>query len=153
MYTYDLAPLLRSGVGVDRFRCIIDTAKRPNDNTPSYPPYNIEKTGENEFRITMAVAGFSAPDLEVTQLKNILVIKGSCESSKEDVVFLHLGIPSRAFERNFELADYVNVTGASVENGLLHISLGREIPEDARPRKITIGVNDPTLALGEKAAA
>ena len=153
MHTYDLTPLLRSTVGFDRFRCIIDTAKRRNDNSPSYPPYNIEKTGEDGYRITMAVAGFAEPDLEVTQIKNTLVIKGSSESSKEDVVFLHRGIARRAFERNFELADYVNVTGASIENGLLHINLGREIPEEARPRNITIGASDHTRALNGKAAA
>lgn len=153
MRTYDLTPLLRSTVGFDRINRLFETAGRLNDNSPSYPPYNIEKSGEDGYRITMAVAGFAESDLNVTQDRNTLIIKGVAEDKKEDVTYLHRGIARRAFERKFELAEYVNVTGAKVENGLLHVDLARELPEEAKPRTIEISRSRTAQVLEDKAAA
>ena len=153
MRTYDLTPLLRSTVGFDRFNRIFESANRLNDNTPSYPPYNIEKTAEDSYRISMAVAGFAEADLEITQHQSTLVIKGTAEDKKAEVTYLHRGIARRAFERKFELADYVNVTGAKIENGLLHVELARELPDEAKPRTIEISTAKPTRTIEDKAAA
>ena len=153
MRTYDLTPLLRSTVGFDRFNRIFESANRLNDNTPSYPPYDIEKTGEDGYRISMAVAGFAEADLEISQHQNTLSIKGAAENKKAEVTYLHRGIARRAFERQFELADYVNVTGAKIENGMLHIDLARELPEEAKPRTIEILAGKPAQMIDGKAAA
>ncbi|MBH61854.1 MAG: molecular chaperone [Alphaproteobacteria bacterium] len=153
MRTYDLTPLLRSTVGFDRFNRIFESANRLNDNTPAYPPYDIERTGDDGYRITMAVAGFSESELSVTQKQNSLVIKGATDDKTKDATYLHRGIARRAFERNFELADYVNVTGARIENGLLHVDLARELPEEAKPRTIKIASGEAGRVLEGKAAA
>ena len=153
MRTYDLTPLLRSTVGFDRFNRIFEPANRLNDNTPSYPPYNIEKSGEDGYRISMAVAGFAEADLEITQHQNTLAIKGTAGDKKTDVTYLHRGIARRAFQRQFELADYVNVTGAKIENGMLHIDLVRELPEEAKPRSMGISAGKPAQMIDGKAAA
>ena len=139
MRTYDLSPLYRSTVGFDRLFSLLDGMS--NGDGQPYPPYNIERTGENAYRITMAVAGFSDADLDVQAKENVLTVKGEKQEEKKDEEreVLYRGIAARAFERRFQLADHVEVKGASLENGLLHIDLVREIPEAMKPRKISIG--------------
>lgn len=137
MRTFDLAPLYRSTVGFDR---LFDMLSDGFEAAPGYPPYNIERTGENEYRITVAVAGFGESELSLEAKENTLTIKGEKQAkdeSKDDV--LYQGIAARAFERVFQLADHVQVKGAALENGLLHVELVREIPEAMKPRQIPIG--------------
>ncbi|HEY0837523.1 MAG TPA: Hsp20 family protein [Azospirillum sp.] len=137
MRTYDLSPLFRSTVGFDRLTRLLEAA--PNgDEAVSYPPYNIEKLGEDAYRITMAVAGFGPEDLEITAQQNSLVVTGKAKKEQEAGQFLYRGIAGRAFERRFQLADFIKVSGASLLNGLLHIDLVREIPEAMKPRTIRI---------------
>ncbi|PHP67419.1 molecular chaperone [Zhengella mangrovi] len=135
----DFSPLYRSTVGFDRLFTMLDSLGQP-DNGQSYPPYNIERTGDDAYRITMAVAGFSEADLSIEAKRNALTVKGekSEDENGEGRDFLHRGIAARAFERRFQLADHVEVTGAELVNGLLHIDLKREIPEEMKPRKIAI---------------
>jgi molecular chaperone IbpA len=139
MRTFDLSPLYRSTVGFDRLFSLLDGAS--NGEAQPYPPYNIERTGENAYRVSMAVAGFSDKDLDVQAKENVLTVTGEKKEEKQEGgnEVLYRGIASRAFERRFQLADHVEVTGASLENGLLHIDLVREIPEAMKPRKIAIG--------------
>jgi molecular chaperone IbpA len=138
MRSYDLSPLLRATVGFDRLMNVLDTVGRV-DEVPSYPPYNIEKTGENAYRISMAVAGFADEDLSITVRENQLLIEGRKGGAEEEAVaFLHRGIATRAFQRTFQLADHIQVKGARLENGLLHVDLYREIPEAMKPRTIQI---------------
>lgn len=136
MRHFDFSPLHRSTIGFDRLFSMLDSA---TSDTPSYPPYNIERTGENAYRITMAVAGFSEADLSVEAKEHVLTIKGEKKDEDEDREILYRGIASRAFERRFQIAEYVRVDGAHLENGLLHIDLVRELPEAMKPRKIEIG--------------
>ncbi len=138
MRTYDLTPLLRSTIGFDRFNWLLEAGAKLDENALSYPPYNIEKTGEDDYRITMAVAGFNADDIDVTAKENTLVISGKALPEREGATYLHRGVAGRAFERRFELADTIKVVGANLENGLLHVDLVREIPEALKPRKIAI---------------
>jgi molecular chaperone IbpA len=140
MRTFDLSPLYRSTVGFDRLFSLLDSVNGGEAAQP-YPPYNIERTGENAYRVTMAVAGFAEGDLDIQSKENVLTVKGEKkEETKENgPEVLYRGIAARAFERRFQLADHVEVTGASLENGLLHIDLVREIPEAMKPRKIAIG--------------
>ncbi|MTI45001.1 molecular chaperone IbpA [Roseibium hamelinense] len=140
MRHFDLTPLYRSTVGFDRLFSILDSAA---SETQSYPPYNIERTGENAYRITMAVAGFAESDLTVEAKEHVLTVKGEKPTGDDDREVLYRGIASRAFERRFQLADHVRVDGANLENGLLHIDLVREIPEAMKPRKIEIGNASP----------
>ncbi|SHM45214.1 Hsp20 family protein [Roseibium suaedae] len=140
MRHFDFSPLYRSTVGFDRLFNMLDTA---NADTPSYPPYNIERTGENTYRITMAVAGFSDADLSVEAKEHVLTIKGDKQDDEQNREVLYRGIASRAFERRFQIAEYVRVEGALLENGLLHIDLVRELPETMKPRKIEIGNGSP----------
>lgn len=135
----DFSPLYRSTVGFDRLFTMLDSLGQP-DNGQTYPPYNIERTGENAYRVTMAVAGFAEDDLAIEAKANVLKIAGAKPEDRSDETrdVLHRGIASRAFERRFQLADYVEVTGAQLENGLLHIDLEREIPDSMKPRKIEI---------------
>ena len=151
MRTFDLTPLLRSTVGFDQFDRLFNAVGRLDEGSLNYPPYNIEKSGEDAYRITMAVAGFGESDLDLTVSDNTLTVKGAQQPEKEDVKYLHRGIAGRAFERRFELADTIKVTGARLENGLLHIDLVREVPEHKKPRKIEIGAAQP--ALEQKQAA
>jgi molecular chaperone IbpA len=139
MRSFDLSPLYRSTVGFDRLFGLLDAAT--NGEAQPYPPYNIERTGENAYRVTLAVAGFGEGDLDIQAKENVLTVKGEKKETKEDDGrdVLYRGIASRAFERRFQLADHVEVTGASLANGLLHIDLVREIPEAMKPRKIAIG--------------
>ena len=136
----DFSPLYRSTVGFDRLFSLLDSMGQPEQSTPSYPPYNIERTGENAYRISMAVAGFGEDDLEIEAKENTLLVKGNQEKDeKSDADMLFRGIAARNFERRFQLADHVEVRNAHLENGLLHIDLVREIPEAMKARKIKIG--------------
>ncbi|MBB4003926.1 MAG: Hsp20 family protein [Aurantimonas endophytica] len=134
----DFAPLYRSTVGFDRLFSMLDSVSQP-DNAQTYPPYNIERTGENAYRITMAVAGFGESELSIESRENVLTVTGEkSEKQEEAAETLYRGIAGRAFERRFQLAEYVEVKGASLKNGLLHIDLVRVIPEAMKPRKIDI---------------
>ena len=139
MRTFDLAPLYRSTVGFDRLFSMLDGFET---SAPGYPPYNIERTGENDYRISVAVAGFADNELSIESKENTLTVKGEKQTKEEtNGEVLYQGIAARAFERAFQLADYVVVKGASLENGLLHINLVREIPEAKKPRQIAINGN------------
>jgi molecular chaperone IbpA len=137
---YDFSPLYRSMIGADRMADLIQSAMKSEGDT-GYPPYDVEKTGEDGYRITLAAAGFRADELEVTALQNLLIVAG--RKAKEDDnsarTYLHRGIAARNFERRFELADYVVVKSASYDNGVLAIDLAREVPEALKPRRIEIG--------------
>jgi molecular chaperone IbpA len=139
MRHFDLTPFYRSTVGFDRLFASLDQLVGGPDNGQTYPPYNIEKTGDNAYRVTLAVAGFGEEDLAIEAKENTLTIKGEKkETVEKDGEVLYRGIAARAFERRFQLADYVEVKGASLQNGLLHVDLVREIPEAAKPRQIKI---------------
>ena len=134
---FDFTPLYRSTIGFDRLAEMLDQAT--GHEVPTYPPYNIERTGENAYRITMAVAGFSKDEVAIEVKQNTLTVSAKkAEKTPEKVEYLHQGIAQRAFERRFQLADYMVVEGASLENGLLHIALKREIPETMKPRSVAI---------------
>ncbi len=140
----DLTPLFRTSVGFDRMAQMMNQAHRIDQANASYPPYNIETLDENKYQITLALAGFTEKDLDITSEQNILIVRGKTETDVERK-YLHRGIATRSFERKFQLADHVKVTKASMENGLLHIQLMKEIPEAMKPRKIEI--NSDTHAL------
>ncbi len=152
MRTYDLTPLFRSTVGFDRLARLMDSASQV-ESAPTYPPYNIEKVADDDYRITMAVAGFSENDLEITVQENSLLISGRIEDREEtaEKSYLHRGIAARAFERRFDLADDIKVVGADVRNGLLNVDLVRVVPEEKKPRRIEIGAGAPK-AIEKKAA-
>src|ERR1700722_9613259 len=139
MRTFDLAPLYRSTVGFDRLFSLLDQGLE--GAAPGYPPYNIERTGDNEYRVTVAVAGFNESELSVVAKENTLTIRGEKNAKEEEKRgdVLYQGIAARTFDRVFQLADFVQVKGASLENGLLHVDLVREIPEAKKPRSIPIG--------------
>ena len=141
MRTLDFSPLFRHSVGFDRFQRLLDESTRMG-STNTYPPYNIVQTGEDGYRISIALAGFSEQDLDVTAKENTLVVSGTVSQDDEGKTYLHHGIAGRAFERRFDLADYIKVVNASLVNGLLNIDLVREIPEEKKPRKITIETKD-----------
>ncbi len=150
MRTLDFSPLFRSAVGFDRMADLLDNAARVEQSKPSYPPYNIELLGENNYRITMAVAGFAESDIDITSEQGKLIVVG--RKAKDDATkFLHKGIASREFERSFQLADHVNVTDAKLENGLLHIVLVREIPEAMKPKKIAISNGSANTSVADAA--
>jgi molecular chaperone IbpA len=158
MRTYDLTPFYRSTVGFDRLLSLLDQAT--SDGSPGYPPYNIERTGENDYRITVAVSGFAKEELSIVAKENTLTIKAdkvANENGKDKSELLYRGIAARAFERVFQLADFVIVKNASLENGLLHVDLVREIPEAKKPRSIPISSSAPAPQVvdgsAEKAAA
>ncbi len=137
MRNFDLSPLYRSAIGFDRLANMLDAASR-NEQQPSYPPYNIELTGENAYRISMAVAGFSQDELEILSESGNLVIRGKKTEEKVERQYLYQGIAARNFERRFQLADHVRVESATISDGLLHVDLVREIPETMKPRRIEI---------------
>ena len=142
MRTIDFTPFFRSSVGFDRMAQLLDAAHRAEGSSqPAYPPYNIIRTDKDNYRISMAVAGFSEADIDVTVRENTLSVSGrlAAQDADKETTFLHRGIATRAFEQRFDLADHIIVTGASMENGLLHIDLVREVPEEKKPRKIAIG--------------
>ncbi|MEO0410415.1 MAG: Hsp20 family protein [Pseudomonadota bacterium] len=138
MRSFDLSPLLRSSVGFENLNRLVDVASRPDYSESAYPPYNIEKTGEDEYRVTMAVAGFSREDIDISVKDTVLTIKANAGEEDGERTFLHRGIAKRAFERRFHLADTVRVQGASFENGLLNVELVREVPEHKKERRIEI---------------
>ena len=144
---YDFSPLSRSSVGFDRVFDLLENAARVQaiDN---WPPYNIEKTGEDQYRITMAVAGFTPEELDLVVQPNLLVVSGQ-KQGKENTEYLYRGIATRSFERRFELADHVQVKGASLDNGLLTVELVREIPEEMKPRRIEVQAQT-ALGAGEQ---
>ena len=138
MRELDFSPFYRSAIGFDRMANLLDSVTRSDQSQPSYPPYNIEVIGENKYRITMAVAGFKQAELSIETKQNHLVITSKKTDSSEKHQFLHQGIAARNFERRFQLADYVRVDSANLEDGLLHIDLIKEIPEAMKPRRIPI---------------
>lgn len=139
MHTLSLTPLFRQSIGFDRFSDMFDAAFRGDDQASAYPPYNIEKLDEDQYRITMAVAGFKESDLTLTVQENQLTVQGRIsEPANEKVSYLHKGIATRAFERKFSLADHVKVTNAGLADGLLKIELMREVPETSKPRLVPI---------------
>jgi molecular chaperone IbpA len=145
MRTFDLSPLYRSTVGFDRLFSLLDQASGVEAGVPGYPPYNIERTGENAYRITMAVAGFGEKELSIESRENTLTVKGEKDAAEQQgAEVLYRGIAGRSFERRFQLADHVEVKGASLVNGLLHVDLVREIPEAMKPRTIAINAAQPS---------
>jgi len=154
MRTYALTPFYRSTVGFDRFFNLLDQATA--DGSPGYPPYNIERTGENAYRISVAVSGFSQGELSIVAKENTLTIKGektANENAQDKSEVLYRGIAARAFERAFQLADFVQVKNASLENGLLHVDLVREIPEAKKPRNIPIASGTQAPQVVDSSAA
>jgi len=149
--TIDFSPLYHSAIGFDRMASLLDSVAR--DSKPSYPPYNIEQVEENQYRITMAVAGFAEDELEITSEQNTLLISGKQDDDSEGRNYLYRGIAARSFERKFQLAEHVKVVSAKLENGLLHVALEREIPEAMKPRRIAIGSGTADNTLLEQDAA
>jgi molecular chaperone IbpA len=155
MRTFDLSPLYRSTVGFDRLFSLLDkTAGFENGGTPTYPPYNIERTGDNSYRVTIAVAGFGESDLSIESKENALTVKGEKhpDPGARPAEVLYQGIAARAFERVFRLAEFVEVKSAKLEKGLLHIDLVREIPEAMKPRTIRINGSQESKVLDAQAA-
>jgi len=149
---FDLTPLYRTGVGFDRLAKMLDEVNTVD--TPTYPPYNIERTGDDTYRITMAVAGFTPGELAIEVKSHALTVTGQKSERTDQVNFMHQGIAARNFDRRFQLADHVEVTGAEIENGLLHIDLKRELPEAMKPRTIKIkGAGKSAKLIEEKKAA
>jgi len=138
MRDFDLSPLFRSAIGFDRLPSLLDTAIRTAGPTDSYPPYNIEKTGEDAYRISIAVAGFARDDLEIEVRDGVLLVRGKNAEEPDGVTYLHRGIAGRAFERRFQLAEHVRAEAADLVNGLLTVDLVRELPEARKPRQIEI---------------
>jgi molecular chaperone IbpA len=146
MTRLDFAPYRRSMVGFDRLFDMLENQARSSSGD-NYPPFNIERRGDDAYRITLAVAGFTPEDLEITAQQNLLVIQGRKGSEPQEGNFLHVGIAQRGFERRFELADYVRVENANLENGLLIVDLVREVPEAMKPKKIAIGGHTPLTVV------
>jgi molecular chaperone IbpA len=153
MNTFDFSPLFRSTVGFDRLSRMLESSML-TDQEQAYPPYNIVKVSDDNYRITMAIAGFSEKNLEITSKENQLIVQGRNQGREAEpgVTYLHRGIAGRAFERRFQLADHIRVTGAAMENGLLTIDLVREIPEAMKPRKIEIASGGTDKLLDQKTA-
>ncbi len=141
MRNFDFTPLYRSAIGFDRMASLLDNLSRTEQNQPSYPPYNIELTGEDKYRISMAVAGFNRSEMNIEVNQNNLTVSANKGADDQERTYLHQGIAARNFERHFQLADHVEVKAATFENGLLHIDLVREIPDAMKPRTIEIQDN------------
>jgi len=150
MRTFDFAPLYRSTIGFDHLTSLLDSVAQREQSQPSYPPYNIELLNKDQYRITMAIAGFVESEVQIQSERQTLTVKGKKAEDNKERNFLHQGIAGRNFERAFQLADHVKVTGATLENGLLNIDLVREIPETLKPRQIAI--NGKTSQLLETTA-
>lgn len=150
MRNLDFSPFYRSAIGFDRMANLLDNLSRAEQNQPSYPPYNIELTGEDKYRITMAVAGFDSSEIDIEVNQNLLRVSANKPSDTEEKTYLHQGIAARSFERKFQLADHVQVQSANYQNGLLHIDLQRIIPESMKPRSIPIAVNNAPTSLTHK---
>lgn len=151
MRSYDLSPLYRASVGFDRMADLLDRVMSQDSPAPTYPPYNIEKTAEGAYRISIAVAGFTDTDLGVEQREQELIVAARRAKEDEGRTYLHRGIATRAFEKRFQLADHVRVTGALHENGMLHIDLLREVPEALKPRQIEISRSGSKVIEAETA--
>ena len=151
MSRLDFTPYRRSTVGFDRLFDLLENQVR-NNGGDNYPPFNIERRGQDSYRITLAVAGFRDEDLDITAQQNLLVIQGRKRDERVDGEMLHVGIDNRGFERRFELADYVRVEQADLQDGLLIIDLVREVPEAMRPKKVQIGAPKPLTVVDGKAA-
>lgn len=156
MRQFDLSPLFRASVGFDRLSNMLESATRLSDETAGYPPYNIEKRGEDTYRVTVAVAGFTAEELDVNVENGTLTIRGKAKEETDPQSLIYRGIARRAFERRFQLAEHIQVTGAGLENGLLSVELVREVPEAKKPRTIAIGTGNaaatPTIEHQKQAA-
>ena len=154
MRAFDLTPLYRSTIGFDRFAQLLDSVSAHDAGSAGYPPYNIEKTGDDAYRITLAAAGFAETELSIESRDGQLVIAGRKQAEKDDQgrTYLHRGIAERAFERRFQLADHVRPVGATLENGLLHVELVREVPEALKPRRIEIARIDAGKTIAHQAA-
>ena len=152
MRNVDFSPLFRSTVGFDRISRLLENAATLEDSSLAYPPYNIERMEENQYRITMAVAGFAAGDIDIISENNVLTVKSRSRDEADKGQYLYRGIAGRSFERRFQLADHIHVTGASLENGLLHVQMERQIPEQLKPRTIAIeaGNGGTSLPKGEE---
>ncbi len=148
MRTLDFAPLYRSTVGFDHLSQLLDSIVQREQNQPSYPPYNIERLDKDQYRITMAVAGFTQDELSIQSEQQTLKVIGKKQADDKSRTYLHQGIAARNFERAFQLADHVKVIDAQLENGLLHIELEREVPEAMKPRQIPIGRAEDKLIQG-----
>jgi molecular chaperone IbpA len=153
MITYDFSPLFRSTVGFDRMMRLVEDALRPDTSGPGYPPYNIEKTDENKYRISMAVAGFGEDELSVEVRENTLHVSGDKKEQGRETSYLYRGIASRSFKHQIRLADHVRVVGAGLENGLLTVDLVRELPEAMKPRRIAITSSGPAKPSGKRQIA
>lgn len=153
MRTFDLSPLFRATVGFDNLARVFDTVSRLDEGQGAYPPYDIVKAGADDYRVTLAVAGFDAADIDVQVENNTLTIKAKGGHETDKSVFLHRGIARRGFERRFELADHIRVDGARMENGLLHVDLKREVPEALKPRRISIASQTPEVITAPTAKA
>jgi molecular chaperone IbpA len=147
MRAFDFAPLLRSSIGFENLNRLVDFASRGDD---AYPPYNIEKTGDGAYRISMAVAGFGRDELDINVQENMLIVIGRATEQKDEAVYIHRGIAKRAFERRFQLADTIKVTNASYDRGLLNIDLVREVPEHKKPRRIAIDGSEPVQTIEQQ---
>ena len=153
MVNFDLTPLFRTTVGFDRLMDLVENGLTTAKNETGYPPYNIEKLGEDRYRVTLAVAGFSRDNLDIVIEKNQLTVTGQVgERTEDETQFLHRGIARRAFRHRFEVADNVHVVGAELANGLLSIELKREVPEELKPRRIEIGSAEAKRAVTQQAA-
>ena len=151
MTTIDLSPLYRSSIGFDRMGSLLDNALRSQKESSGFPPYDIEATGENRYAITLAVAGFEESELDIQVEKGVLRVRGKKADDGEEKSWLYRGIANRSFERKFNLADHIEVSGADLKNGLLTVSLIKEIPEAMKPRSIVIGSTGATLEHQEEA--
>ena len=151
MDRFDFSPLFRSTIGFDRLARLVDSAARFDTASPTYPPYNIEATGDDSYRLTMAVAGFSPSDLDITVKDNTLLVSGRVTAESQGTEVLYRGIAGRAFERRFVLADHMVVDGADLRDGLLHVGLKRVVPEALKPRKIAISGAAPTAIANDVA--
>lgn len=149
MSRYDFSPLFRSTIGFDRMANLLDAAMKTADSDISYPPYDIVQADEDRYRITLSLAGFTEDDLTVEQQDRSLVVTGRKKERKDESTFLHRGIATRDFRREFQLADHVSVTGANLSNGLLTIDLMREVPEEMKPRRIEIREGTPDGLIGK----
>lgn len=152
MRDFDFSPLFRSAIGFDRLPSLIDTAMRSDVSVGAYPPYNIEKVADDSYRVTLAVAGFAAEDLDVEVRDSLLVVKGAKPDGERKAAYLHRGIAARAFERRFQLAEHVEVRGAGLDNGLLTVDLVREVPEALKPRRIEVKAGGAATIEAMKAA-
>ena len=152
MNSLDFSPLFRNAIGFDRVSRLIDSALTGTDQSAGYPPYNIERTADDSYRLTMAVAGFGPEDISITQHENALLVTGRVRQPDAQRQFLYRGIAGRAFERRFQLADFIKVGGAELANGLLHVDLVREVPEAMKPRQIKVASARPQTIEAQKAA-